>query len=113
VITYTGNVVMPEVKEATLQAIAIQKERQTNRVLIDARAMTAWPTLAEMWDLVESYPHIGAPRHTRLAAIRPQAADETDVSGFFETVCQNRCYNAKAFHTWEAAEAWVQSDQGT
>jgi hypothetical protein len=111
VITYTGKVTIIEVREATVQAIALQKERQTDRVLIDARTMTAWPSLAEMWELVESYPQIGAPRRTRLAAIRPEAPDDTDVSGFFEVVCQNRCYKAKAFDTSEAAQEWVQSDR--
>jgi hypothetical protein len=110
VITYSAKVLMSEVKDATVKAIALQSERQTDRVIIDARTMTAWPTLAEMWELVEAYPQLGAPRRTRLAAIRPQIKDETDISGFYETVCQNRCYNAKAFHTWEAAEAWAQSN---
>ena len=95
VIKYTDKVTMDEVRGATVQAIAIQKERGVDRVLIDAYDMTAWPTVEEMWHLVQSYPQLGAPRQTRLAAIRPRIPDPTDISGFYETVCQNRCYNAK------------------
>ena len=50
-----------------------------------------------MWELVQSYPQLEAPRRTRLAGVRPQVTDKTDLSGFFEAVCQNRCYNAKVF----------------
>jgi hypothetical protein len=107
VITYTGKVLMDEVREATVRAIALQKANGTVRVLIDAFAMTAWPSRVEMWYLVSSYPQLEVPPGTRLAAIRPQLPDETDISGFYETVCQNRSYNAKAFHTKEAAEEWL------
>jgi hypothetical protein len=110
VLTYSGKVTIEEVREATVQAIAMQKEGRTDRVLIDAMTMTAWPSLADMWHLVESYPQLEAPRRTRLAAIRPQVPDKTDVSGFFETVCKNRCYNASAFHTREDAEGWLRTE---
>jgi hypothetical protein len=111
VITYTGKVTMPEVREATVQAIAIQKQGHTDRVLIDASAMTAWPSLADMWHLVKSYPELEVRRQTRLAAVRPKVRDETDISGFYELVCQNRCYNAKAFQTYEEAEQWLRRDE--
>ena len=111
VITYTGTVTIEEVREATAKAIAIQKEKQTYQVVIDASDMTAGPSITEMWALVESYPKIGAPRQTRLAAVRPKAPDKKDLTGFFEVMCQNRCYNAKGFSTREAAEEWVRSDR--
>jgi hypothetical protein len=50
VLTYTGCVTMDEVREATLQAIAIQKKELTNRVLIDPSTMTAWPSRMEMYN---------------------------------------------------------------
>ena len=109
VITYSGKVIIEEVREATVQAIAMQKEERIEQVLIDATLMTAWPSRVDMWHLVESYPRLEAPRRTRLAAIRPQVPDKTDISGFFEVVCQNRSYNAKAFHTREDAEKWLHS----
>ncbi len=111
VITYTGKVTIAEVTEATVKAIAFQKDKQTDRVVIDTLDMTAAPSLSEMWALVESYPELEAPRRTRLAAVRPKVADKADITGFFEVVCQNRCYNAKGFHTREAAEEWVRSDR--
>ena len=113
VISYSGKVTIEEVREATVQAIAMQKEGRTDRVLIDAMTMTAWPSRVEMWHLVESYSQLEAPRRTRLAAIRPQVPDKTDVSGFFETVCRNRCYNAKAFHTREDAEGWLRTEDNS
>jgi SpoIIAA-like len=111
IITYAGKVTIGEVKEATVKAIAIQKDKHTNRVLIDAADMTAAPSISEMWALVQSYPELEVPRQTRLAAIRPKVPDKADVTGFFEVVCQNRCYNAKGFSTREAAEEWVRSDR--
>lgn len=112
-LTYTGRVTMPEVREATDRAIALQKEHHTHRVLIDPRTMIAWPSFAEMLGLVESYPQMEVPSETQLAVLRPVTSDPTDLSGFYETVCQNRCYNARVFPTREAAEAWLQSNGGT
>ena len=94
-----------------MQAIAMQKQEHTNRVLVDASSMTAWPSLVDMWHLVKSYPELEVPRQTRIAAIRPTVPDQTDISGFYELVCQNRCYNAKAFHTRAEAEQWLRSDE--
>ena len=110
VITYTGKVTIAEAKEATVKAIAIQGEKQTNRVVIDAWDMTAGPSITDMWELVQSYPELEVPKPTRLAVVRPEAPDRKDLTGFFEVICQNRCYNAKGFHTREAAEYWVLSD---
>ena len=110
VITYTGKVTIAEVREATVKAIAIQDEKQTNRVVIDAGDMTAGPSVTDMWELVQSYPELEVPKLTRLAVVRPEAPDRKDLTGFFEVICQNRCYNAKGFHTREAAEYWVLSD---
>jgi hypothetical protein len=110
VITYNGEVTMGEVRGATVKAIAMQKENQTDRVVVDALDMTAAPSVSEMWELVESYPELQVPRRTRIAAVRPTVPDRADISGFFEVVCQNRCYNAKSFHTRAAAEEWVCAD---
>jgi hypothetical protein len=110
VLTYTGMVTIEEVREATVKAIAIQKEKNINRVVIDALDMTGAPSISQMWELVESYPELEAPRQTRIAAIRPKVPDKADVTGFFEVICQNRCYNAKGFSTREAAEEWVQAE---
>jgi len=107
---YTGHVTIDEVREATVQAIALQKQGLTNRVLIDPSAMTSWPSRADMWYLVESYPQLKVPPGTRLAAIRPLLPDETDLSGFYETVCENRGYNAKAFDNRAEAERWLRRE---
>ena len=112
VLTYTGCVTMDEVREATLQAIAIQKKELTNRVLIDPSTMTAWPSRMEMYNLVNSYPGFEVPIGTRLAALHPKLPDETNLTRFFETVCQNRGYNAVAFDNREDAERWLLSDAG-
>lgn len=110
VITYTGKVTINEAREATVKAIAIQAEKQTDRVVIDTLDMTGGPSIMEMWGLVQSYPELEVPRRTRLAGVRPRIQGEADLAGFFEVICQNRCYNAKVFHTREAAEEWVQSN---
>jgi hypothetical protein len=94
----------------TVHAIRFQKKGLTNRVLIDTSVMTGWPSRAEMWYLVESYPQLEVPRETRLAAIRPQLPDDTDLSGFYETVCENRGYHAKAFDNRAEAERWLQEE---
>jgi hypothetical protein len=110
VLTYSGRVTMPEVREATAQALALQKEQKTGRVLIDPRNMIAWPSLVEMFQLVNSYSDMEVPSGTQLAVLRPLAPDRTDLSGFYETVCQNRGYNARVFETREDAEQWLQSN---
>src|ERR1017187_2192204 len=89
VITYTGKVTIAEVREATVKAIAIQDEKQTNRVVIDAGDMTAGPSVTDMWELVQSYPELEVPKLTRLAVVRPEAPDRKDLTGFFEVICRS------------------------
>jgi len=110
VITYNGEVTMGEVREATVKAIALQEENQIDRVVVDALDMTAAPSVSEMWELVQSYPELEVPRQTCIAAVRPRVPDKADITGFYEVVCQNRCFKAKGFHTLAAAEEWVRSD---
>ncbi|HVM50782.1 MAG TPA: hypothetical protein VMU04_22330 [Candidatus Acidoferrum sp.] len=109
VLTYSGHVTIEEVREATVEAIAIQKQGLTNCVLIDPSDMTAWPSPVEMYYLVESYRELEVPAGTRLAALRPKLSDESNLTRFYETVCQNRGYNAVAFDNREDAERWLRS----
>jgi hypothetical protein len=111
VITYTGAVTMDEVRGATVKAIALQKKNQTDRVVIDTLDMAAAPSVSEMWELVQTYPELEVPRRTRIAAVRPRMPDKADITGFYEVVSQNRCYNAKGFHTRAEAEEWVRADR--
>ncbi|MGO8928630.1 MAG: STAS/SEC14 domain-containing protein [Limisphaerales bacterium] len=111
VVAPTGCVSDDDARELTGQAIALLQETQATRVLSDCRGMESAPSVAAVYWLVHDYANRGVPRQTRIAVVHSKAPQAVELARFYETVCFNRRYQAKAFHSKEAAEAWLCSGQ--
>jgi len=109
VVTASGLVSDQEAGELTAKAIALLKETQATRVLSDCRRMASAPSLATVWWLVNDYANRGLSRETRIAVVQSKSPRATELGQFYETVCFNRRYQAKVFHSPQAAEAWLQA----
>ena len=111
VVAPTGCVSDDDARELTGQAIAMLQETQATRVLGDCRGIESAPSVAALYWLVCDYDKCGVPRQTRIALVHSHEPAAAEVARFYETVCQNRQYQAKAFESKEAAEAWLYSGQ--
>jgi hypothetical protein len=113
VVTTTGRVSDEEARELSGRAITRLKETQATRVLGDCRGMQWGPSFGMVFWLVNDYADHGLPRQTRIALVHSRAQQAVELARFFETVCINRRYEAKAFPTRSAAEAWLHSGTTT
>jgi hypothetical protein len=109
VVTTTGPVSDDEARELTGQAITLLRETQATRVLGDCRGMQSAPSLGVVYWLVNDYANRGVPRQTKIAVVHSSALHMAEFARFYETVCFNRQYEARAFDSSEAAEAWLYS----
>src|ERR1035438_9071083 len=65
--------------------------------------------LGVVYWLVNDYANHGLPRQTRIAVVYSRVPHAVEFAQFYETVCVNHRYEAKAFDSSEAAEAWLHS----
>jgi hypothetical protein len=110
VVTTTGPVSDDEARELTGRAITLLRETQATRVLGDCRAMESAPSLGVVYWLINDYANRGVPRQTKIAVVHSRAPHVAEFARFYETVCFNRHYEARAFDSSEAAEVWLHSD---
>ena len=109
VVTPTGPVSDAEARELTNRAITVLKHTRATRVLGDCRGMQSGPSLGVVYWLVNDYANHGLPRQTRIAVVHSRVPHAVELAQFYETVCVNHRYDAKAFDSSEAAEAWLHS----
>jgi hypothetical protein len=109
VVTTTGPVSDEEARELTNRAITLLMETRATRVLGDCRAMESAPSFGVVYWFVNDYAKRGLPRQTRIAVVHSRVPHAVELAQFYETVCFNRQYEAKAFDSSEAAEAWLHS----
>ncbi len=104
-----GPVSDEEAKELTTRAISLLKDTQAPCVLGDFRGMESGPSFASVYWFVNDYANRGLPPQTRIALVHSRTPRAAELALFFETVCVNRRYEAKAFDSRQAAEAWLHS----
>jgi hypothetical protein len=109
VIAARGPVSDEEARELPHRAISLLKDTQATRVLGDCRGMQSGPSVASVYWLVNDYANRGLSRQTRIALVHSGAPQAVELAQFYETVCVNRRYEAKAFDSSKAAEAWLHS----
>ena len=109
VVAARGPVSDEEAKDLTTRAISLLKDTQAPCVLGDCRRMESGPSFASVYWLVNDYANCGLPPQTRIALVHSRTSRAVELAQFFETVCVNRRYEAKAFDSSQAAEAWLHS----
>ncbi len=107
VVAASGILSDKEATQLTRHAIALVKETQATRVLGDWRKTESGPSFGAVYWLVREYANDGVPRETRIALVHSTGQEATELARFFENVCFNQRYEAKAFHSRAAAEAWL------
>jgi hypothetical protein len=113
VVAPTGCLSDEDARELTGQAIALLQETHATRVLGDCRGLESSPSVAALYWLVQDYANCGVPRQTRIALVHSQAPEAVELAQFYETLCFNRRFQARVFHSKHAAEVWLGSPQTT
>ena len=109
VVAASGSVSDEEARDLTARAITLLRETQATCVLGDCSGMQSGPSLGVVYWLVNDYAHRGVPRQTRIAVVHSGAPPAAEFARFYETVCFNRRYEARAFCDRVAAEEWLHS----
>ena len=109
VVVVTGPVSDDEVRDLTGRAISLISETHATRVLGDFRGMQSGPSFGAVFWLVNGYADRGVPRQTRIALVHSREQHAVELAQFYENVCFNRQYEARAFSDRAQAEAWLHS----
>lgn len=111
VVAPTGCLSDDDARELTGQAITLLQETHATRVLGDCRGMESAPSVAALYWLVHDYATRGVSKQTRIALVHSKAPQAVELARFYETLCFNRRFQARAFHSKQAAEEWLGSGQ--
>ena len=100
---FTGVVTVDEVRDEAMRCFALAEEKNTNCFLTDCAQAEFKLSNVDIVSISELYDRIGVKRPIRIAVISPESDTGQDVTDFFETVCVNRGWKAKAFSERQAA----------
>jgi hypothetical protein len=82
----------------------ISKEHHCNRLLFDHRETNVIARVMGSYDRPVKYQEFGLDHSARLAILLREASDDMK---FYETVCNNRGWQAQLFTDYDAAIAWL------
>lgn len=107
---YTGNANILEVFAAIRENLALSKQYQTHRFLVDCCLLV--DEKGKVFENYEVGTYLGKlipefPRGFREAMILPSSPTAAQNLRFFETVARNRGINVRVFDTREEALAWL------
>lgn len=107
-LTFTGAIGGDALRNATTEAIALQKRTGALRFLIDANGWDLEASVVDIYQLPgETYWREGLDKQTRMALILPAALNARRGALFFEDACLNRGWNARVFQDRRAALEWL------
>jgi hypothetical protein len=106
----SGEVDLKASREMLSGLMAICEREKIDRILIDGREASSQSTAVDVWTLAGDLGSLGVNRGHRVAILnRPK--DEFDRGAFLELCATNRGYQLKAFRDFEAAFAWLTTEQ--
>ena len=104
----TGFVSGSDLREATTKCIDLQKEAGVTRFLVYINGSEILASFIDIYDLAEKqYHREGVDRQSRIAVIFPTTLSAQAASDFYETVCQNRGWNAQVHPSRQSALDWL------
>ena len=107
-VTFSGSTSSLDLQDSTSKLIALEKEIDLNKFLIDTREMKFNGSLVDIFNLpAEQYEKEGADRNGRIAVIQPDEPKEREVVRFYETACVNRGWNVRIFSDRQPAINWL------
>jgi hypothetical protein len=106
----SGEVDLKASREMLSGLMAICEREKIDRILIDGREAKSQSTAVDVWTLAGDLGSLGVTRGHRVAILnRPK--DDFDRGAFLELCATNRGYQLKAFRDFEAAFAWLTTEQ--
>lgn len=107
-VTLTGLITETDLREATTQAISIQKQRGTTRFLVDANGRDVQAPLIDIYEIPNAqYRNEELNIRSRIAVILSASVSVQEAARFYETVCFNRGWNAKICADRQSATDWL------
>ncbi len=104
----TGFVSGSDLREATTKCIDLQKEAGVTRFLVYINGSEILASFVDVYDIAEKqYHREGVDRQSRIAVIFPTTLSAQAASNFYETVCQNRGWNAQVHPNRKIALDWL------
>jgi hypothetical protein len=106
---FNGPTSAADLRAATSQGIALGKQYDTHRYLVDTTAIQVEAGLTDLLNLPEQqYPEEGLSRLSRIAVILPVTTDASRDVRFYETASVNRGWIVRSFVRCADAEDWLQ-----
>ena len=106
--SYVGRVTADEFKEATIKAIGLAKDNNTNLFLIDDSEYEGGASLFGLFELPDLHVELEADRISRAALILPSSGmAAAEDARFYETICLNRGWQVKVFSKRQDAIDWL------
>ena len=100
----SGEITVEEAEQTVKKSLRIFKERNIDKVLVDATSLTKLPGTVEIFQFLSSSP----PELTQALVISKDSFSE-DLLSFGENVAVNRGKNVKLFFDREEALSWLKS----
>lgn len=104
---YAGHVTADGFREGTEKILSLAKKHKTNLLLIDDSKLASAVSIMEIYEMPRFYDEVEGNRKSRIALILPPSGQIREDVLFYETVCQNRGWNVKAFDTHSEAIDWL------
>jgi hypothetical protein len=111
-ITLTGDISGNDLREVTSECITLQKLTGIKRFLVDANGWEVVASFLDVYEIAETqYQAEGLHRHSHIAVVLPTALSAQVAANFYETVCQNRGWNAVVHRNSQSALDWLMGAQ--
>ena len=106
----TGELDVNATRDMLSKIMAACRREKMTRILIDCREASTHSTVTEVWTLARDLGALGVTHDNRVAVLnRPK--DGFDRAAFLELCATNRGYHFRAFRDFEAAFAWLTSEE--
>ncbi len=110
----TGLITGVDLRKATSECIAIQKQNGIKRFLVDANEGEVVASFNELFEIVSEQYHIeGLDKNSRIAVMLPTTLSAKAAADFYEAVCLKGGWNALVFPSNESALDWLMDTADT
>ena len=107
-VTLTGLITGTDLREATTECAAIQKQIGVTRFLVYANGWEVVASFVDLYEVVEKqYIKEKLDRHSRIAVVLPTSLSAQAATEFYKTVCLNRGWNAQVHPNRQSALEWL------
>lgn len=107
-VTLTGLITKADLREATTQAISMQKQTGTTSFLVYADAWDFHASLVDIYEIPDTqYGKEKLNTRSSIAIVLPTSVSAQEAARFYETVCLNRGWNAKICSDRQSAMDWL------